>query len=89
MDMLERVAESVNCLGDFCGLRDVPELTRAALEARWNGARADVMVLFGGSVLAGGDLLARAMQEGVAEHYVIVGGVGHTTDTLCARNIRK
>lgn len=84
MDMLERVAESVNCLGDFCGLRDVPELTRAALEARWNGARADVMVLFGGSVLAGGDLLARAMQEGVAEHYVIVGGVGHTTDTLRA-----
>ena len=44
-------------------------------------------VLFGGSILAGGDVLAEAMKNRIAEKYVIVGGAGHTTETLrqCAR----
>lgn len=40
------------------------------------------MVLFGGSILAGGDILAEAIKEKIAKRYVIVGGVGHTTETL-------
>jgi hypothetical protein len=40
------------------------------------------MVLFGGSILAGGNILAQAMFANIAKIYVIVGGAGHTTDTL-------
>ncbi len=43
------------------------------------------MALFGGSILAGGDVLADAMRAGVARTYVIVGGAGHTTETFRAR----
>ena len=41
--------------------------------------QADVMVLFGGSIIAGGDILAEAIQNEVAKKNVIVGGAGHTT----------
>ena len=37
---------------------------------------------FGGSILAGGDVLAKAIKDDIAEHYIIVGGEGHTTATL-------
>ena len=63
-------------------MRDVPELTREALRERCGFSQADAMVLFGGSILEGGRVLAAAMQEGVARTYVIVGGAGHTTGAL-------
>ena len=44
--------------------------------------QADVMVLFGGSIIAGGDILAEAIQNEVAKKNIIVGGAGHTTETL-------
>lgn len=75
-------ARDLNELGAFLGIRDVPELTREALRARLCAEQADVMVLFGGSILCGGDVLAGAMREGVARHYAIVGGEGHTTQAL-------
>lgn len=40
------------------------------------------MVLFGGSILAGGDALAEAIKDRIASTYIIVGGAGHTTETL-------
>ena len=43
------------------------------------------MVLFGGSIIAGGDILAEAIQNEVAKKNIIVGGAGHTTETL--RNV--
>jgi uncharacterized SAM-binding protein YcdF (DUF218 family) len=72
-----RVDQSINTLVRFCARRDVAELTPAAL----NGV-ADVAILFGGSVLAGADVLAAAMRAGVAARYMIVGGQGHTTGAL-------
>lgn len=78
----EKIAEAVNVLGAFCGMRDVPELSKEALQERYGIRQAKVMVLFGGSVLGGGDELAKAMQSGVAERYMIVGGEGHTTEEL-------
>lgn len=78
----EHTAECMNILGEFCGIRDVPELTPEALKGRCGIRQADVMVLFGGSILCGGDVLAAAMKEHVAKKYVIVGGAGHTTETL-------
>ncbi len=81
MNLLQ-IAESINRLGDFCGMRDIPELTPAALYEKYGFLQADVLVLFGGSILCGGDVLASAMKAGVAKKYGIVGGVGHTTKTL-------
>lgn len=80
--MLERTAKNINILGQFCGKRDVAELTAEQLQAKYGIAQADVMVLFGGSIMCGGDVLAQAMQNHIAKKYVIVGGAGHTTETL-------
>ncbi|MBU5894814.1 hypothetical protein JVW19_22840, partial [Vibrio cholerae O1] len=44
--------------------------------------QADIMVLFGGSILCGGDLLAEGIKNNIAKKYVIVGGAGHTTVVL-------
>jgi len=51
-------AENVDILAEFLGVRDVPELTQSALRQKYGFAQADVMVLFGGSILCGGDVLA-------------------------------
>ncbi|MBS6397781.1 MAG: hypothetical protein KH452_11650 [Clostridiales bacterium] len=75
-------AELINLLGDFCGRRDIPDLTQKSLENVYGIKKADVFVLFGGSILAGGDVLAEAIKEQIAHTYIIVGGAGHTTDTL-------
>ena len=80
-----RCAACMNELAAFLGMRDVPRLSQAALEARLGRPRADVMALFGGSILAGGDVLAEAMRADVADRYVIVGGAGHTTETFRER----
>lgn len=83
--MLEHIANNINCLGGFCGKRDIPELTSAQLVRRYGFPQVDVMVLFGGSILCGGDVMAQAMQNHIAKKYVIVGGAGHTTETLRTR----
>lgn len=56
--MLEQTAQDINKLGGFCGKRDLPALTQAAMRQAYGCPQADVMVLFGGSILAGGDVLA-------------------------------
>ena len=78
----ENEAEAINILGAFCGKRDVDELTPETLMEKYGIAQADVLVLFGGSILAGGDVFAQAIRRAVAKTYIIVGGAGHTTETL-------
>ena len=80
--MKDKIAESINILGRFCGKRDVSVLTPNELKVKYGLEHVDVMVLFGGSILTGGDVLAEAMKNGIAKKYVIVGGAGHTTETL-------
>lgn len=80
--MKEKIVECINTLGAFCGKRDIPFLTREELKNKYGVEQADVMVLFGGSILCGGDVLAKAMKAHVAGKYIIVGGAGHTTETL-------
>ena len=79
---MAKIAEAVNILGNFCGPRDIDKLTTAALEDKYHITRVDVAVLFGGSILAGGDVFAEIMKNQLAEKYIIVGGAGHTTETL-------
>ena len=74
--------EAINTLGRFCGKRDIETLDSALINQKYGTNRADVMVLFGGSVLAGGDVFAKAIQEKIATTYIIVGGAGHTTESL-------
>lgn len=79
---METIAKNINILGEFCGKRDVIKLTPEHLRKAYGIDQADVMVLFGGSILCGGDILAEAMKNRIAKTYVIVGGAGHTTETL-------
>lgn len=83
--MTEAIVQAIRQVGDFCGPRDVAALTPAALEAAIGQPQVDVMVLFGGSILAGGDAMARAIRQKVARRFVLVGGAGHTTETLRRR----
>ena len=83
--MNERIVEYINILGGFCGKRDVSQLSPEELKKTYGIDQADVMVLFGGSILCGGDVLAQAMQSHAAKKYVIAGGAGHTTEALRIR----
>lgn len=76
------ISDDINILGIFCGVRDVPELSRENIRKYYGIETADVMALFGGSIICGGDVLAKAILEQVAKKYVIIGGEGHTTQTL-------
>lgn len=78
----KHIIQCINTLGAFCGRRDIPLLTSQELKKKYGFEQADVMVLFGGSILCGGDILANAMKNRVAKKYIIVGGAGHTTETL-------
>ena len=71
-----------NLLGKFCSQRDITELTSQSLNNKYGFPQADVYVLFGGSILYGVDILAKAIQNKIAKKYIIVGGYGHTTATL-------
>lgn len=81
-DLLEKIAYQMNILGHFCGCRTLESLAQTALIEKTGCKKVDVLVLFGGSILAGGDVFAQAMIEDVAHHYIIVGGYGHTSDCL-------
>lgn len=80
--MNTETASAINTLGRFLGPRDLEGMNREALKACCGLDQADVFVLFGGSIPAGGDVLAGAIREQVARTSVIVGGAGHTTETL-------
>lgn len=81
----DAIADDVNALARFLGRRDVERLAPEDLERRYGLRQADAMALFGGSILAGGDVLAEAIRAGVARTYFIVGGAGHTTETFRLR----
>lgn len=76
------IANQINTLAEFLGPRTIPELSQSALQTAIKHAQVDVCVLFGGSIIAGVDVLAEAIQQQIAKHYVIVGGFGHTTQKL-------
>lgn len=80
--MKQRIADYINILGRFCGKRDISYLNTEELERKYNISQVDVMVLFGGSIICGGDVLAKAMKNNIAKKYIIVGGAGHTTEAL-------
>ena len=82
MEINSRTADNINTLAKFLGPRDIRALNKGALLENYGIKQADVMVLFGGSILEGGDIFAEAIKNNIAKKYIIVGGAGHTTEAL-------
>ncbi|MDD8049440.1 MAG: YdcF family protein [Thomasclavelia sp.] len=80
--MEENIAKDINVLSNFCGKRDLVDLTTEELKKNYSIEQADIMVLFGGSIICGGDVIAEGIKNDIAKKYIIVGGGGHTTDAL-------
>ena len=78
----EKEAAAMNCLFDYLALRQVPQLSWGAVFEYFGGEPAQWLVLFGGSIPEGAELVAKAMREGVARRLMLVGGEGHTTQAL-------
>lgn len=64
--MEDKIANNINILGTFCGKRDINELTSACLKNKYGIEKADVMALFGGSFIFGGNIMAAAIKNKVA-----------------------
>ena len=79
---LQRLAEAANILTSFLGLRDLPKLRRSILQAKYGIDRVDVMILFGGTIPFGCEVAAAAWKRGLARQLMVVGGIGHTTQSL-------
>lgn len=79
---LAQLASRLNTLADFLALRDLSAPTPEALHAALGIRRVDLLILFGGSIVHGCDVAARAFRDGVAKRMMIVGGEGHTTQAL-------
>lgn len=79
---MSNIDNAINKIGYFLSRRDIDDLQKKLLIKNYGIEQVDVMVLFGGSIIAGGDILARAIKNRVAKHFIIVGGAGHTTNTL-------
>lgn len=80
--MTSEIAKNINLIAEFCGKRDINSLDKTELRSKYGIDQVDVMVLFGGSIICGGDILAEGIKNKIAKKYIIVGGAGHTTEAL-------
>ena len=85
MKDMNTIADKINTISEFLAQRDITDLNSTELHKKYGIHQADLLILFGASILHGCDLAAKAFQNGIAKRMMIVGGEGHTTDTL--RNI--
>lgn len=85
---LQNIANNINLLAEFCGKRDINELSKSQLLKTYGIPCADVLILFGGSILEGFDVAGNAILDGLAKKLILVGGEGHTTESL-RRMIKK
>lgn len=79
---MKLIANKLNILVDFLAKRDVDDLSTLSLQQKYNITQVDLLILFGGSIPEGCRVLAKAHQQNLAKHYLLVGGAGHTTDSL-------
>jgi uncharacterized SAM-binding protein YcdF (DUF218 family) len=79
---LYKTAENINILSDFLGMRDIDTLTKNALEEKFQVSQTDLLILFGGSIAHGCDVVGEAISNNIAKNFMIVGGAGHTTESL-------
>jgi uncharacterized SAM-binding protein YcdF (DUF218 family) len=79
---LYKMAENINILSDFLGRRDIDTLSKEALEEKYQVSQTDLLILFGGSIAYGCDVVGKAVSNNIAKNFMIVGGEGHTTESL-------
>ena len=70
--MDSNVADNINTLAKFLGTRDIDALNQEELFKRYGIHQVDVMVLFGGSILEGGDVLASGIKNFVAKNILLL-----------------
>ena len=76
------IKDDLNVLVDFLAKRDIEKLTSNILEEKYKISKVDLLILFGGCIPKGIDVFRAAYENNFAKNYMIVGGVGHTTDIL-------
>lgn len=79
---LYKIKDNINILSGFLGKRDLPALSRTDLKEKYKISQADMLILFGGSIPYGCDVVGKAVSNNIAKHFMIVGGEGHTTESL-------
>ncbi|WP_066305104.1 ElyC/SanA/YdcF family protein [Bacillus sp. FJAT-29814] len=79
---LYKIAENINILSDFLGKRDIDTLSSLDLKEKYDISQADLLILFGGSIAYGCDIVGKAVANNIAKNFMIVGGEGHTTKSL-------
>lgn len=79
---LYKMAKNINVLGDFLGKRDIDTLSSKALEEKYQISQTDLLILFGASIAYGCDVVGQAVSNKIAKNFMIVGGEGHTTESL-------
>jgi len=77
-----RVKDNINLLSEFLGKRDINALSSDALKEKYEISQADMLILFGGSIPHGCDVVGEAMLNNFSKELMIVGGEGHTTESL-------
>jgi uncharacterized SAM-binding protein YcdF (DUF218 family) len=82
MKKLNETAEKLNIMGDYLSRRDVLSLTKEEIKNKYGIEKADVLILFGGCIIHGWDIAANAVKAGLAKHFLVSGGIGHTTSEL-------
>lgn len=82
MENLDISARNINIIGNFLARRDIPSLTKEELKNKYKIEKADIIILFGGSIIHGWNVAAEALKNNLADKILISGGIGHTTDEL-------
>ena len=77
-----KLKDAINTVSRFLALRQIDELTPAALEANYGRAQADVLLAFGNDLPAVAEAACRAYRSGICKKILFAGGVGHSTQIL-------
>lgn len=74
--------QDVNRIAGWLARRDLPELSASGIEAACGRPKVDLLILLGGSIPYGCERALEAWRAGLADRFMIVGGIGHTTPCL-------
>lgn len=72
----------INIIARFLAVRNVNNLTREELHKHFAMEQADMLILLGNSLVHTWEEAAKAFLHGIAKAFMIVGGIGHSTDSL-------
>ncbi len=83
---MKDMENAINQLCHFLAVRDFNCLNKAELKDKTGAEKVDVLMVFGNELLHVIETAIQAMQDGLAEHLLFCGGIGHGT-SLLRRNV--